>query len=595
MSVVFDHPWMFTCLAVLPVLAALAWYSRRRRRRDLNLLGSPQAIGSRDAATRLGWMSVLALLVVAAAGPRWGAGPPSATKPGSDVMLVVDLSRSMLAQDALPDRLERGKAALGDLIDAVQARGGHRIGIVAFAGQAQVVCPLTHDYEHVRSKVATLSADPLPAALESQETSGTRIGAGLAAAVSAHDPNLRGAQLIVLLSDGDDPANDEEWRTGLAFARNAGIPVHVVGIGDPANESRIPQLEFRGQPVQSRMHEAPLREIAARTGGSFLSNGVSKPDLAGFVRETMNRHAMRESVGGLAPQLAARQMWFLLPALGLALWLLLPRLSWKPRVAMSGAAMLLIAATSASNRDLRRGLAAMDAGQFEQALAHFAVAGERTTDPGLLAFNEGIALYHLGRFREAEQRFRWSLSDADGARRANALYNLGCALLQQSQGRLAEPLRNAVDSFEQSQIGEALDVKTRGQAKDNLALAKKLLAQLPPESPKHGDTSSSSSSNRPSTDSIQEANSPAAGAGDRDATQVIRDGKADGSNSQQTDRLPPPGKGSLPALADDDALAPLTPADAQAHLERATARIAAARAAQLRSRAKPPSTRFPDW
>lgn len=599
MNPTFDHPMRLTLLAALPVLAALAWHAGGWRRRVLSDLGDPAPIGRRRARTLLGWLLVSVLLIVAVAGPRWGAGPPLATKPGCDAVLVLDLSRSMLAQDALPNRLERGKAALKDLIDEVQARGGHRLGVVAFAGQSQIICPLTHDYKHVRTKIAGLSADPLPRALNATGTSGTRIGAGLDKAVSVHDPQFRGAQMIILVSDGDDPANDGEWRMGIAAARSAGIPVSTIGIGDTVNESLIPfhdaSLEFRGTPVRTRLHETPLREIAVKTGGEFISGGVTPPEMGSFVRETMNRRTSREAVGGMLPSASPQQMVFLIPALLLAILLMLPRLSWQPRLAIAGAAVLLVAAAAVSNRELQRGIAALDAGQFEKALTHFAAAGERPTDPGLVAFNEGVALYHLRRFREAEQRFRWALSDAAGSRRASALYNLGCALLQQSQGRLAEPLRLAVAALEQSLAVEEIDADVRNQAQENLALAKRLLGKVTPDSSKGDDTSSEPTANRPSEKSIREATNPEQGKAGSSEVNVAQEGKADAGKPQPTDRPPPPGKGNLPPLADDDALSPLTADDARAHLERATARIAAARNAQLRSQAASPATQFPDW
>jgi hypothetical protein len=320
-----------------------------------------------------------------------------------------------------------------------------------------------------------------------------------------------------------------------------------------------------------------------------------KPDLDVFVRETINQHATRESVDGLLPQAASRQMWFLIPALALAFFLMLPRLTWRPRLATAGAAVVLLAAADLSDRELRRGVAALDAGQFEQALVHFALAGERTTDPGLVAFNEGIALYHLGRFREAELRFRWSLSDATGSRQANALYNLGCALVQQSQGRFAEQLQNAVAAWEQSLAIDAIEPEIRRQAEENLALARQLLARLRPQSPPGGDAASNPTAHRPPTESIREATNSEARKADSKNARVTADGKADSARPQMTDRPPPPGKGSLPPLADNDALTPLTAGDAQAHLALATARIAAARAAQLKAQATPPATQFPDW
>src|SRR5207247_3995198 len=131
----------------------------------------------------------LALLVVGAAGPRWGMGAPPPVAPGRDIVVILDLSRSMSARDALPSRLGKAKGALAELADAVQARGGHRLALVAFAARAQVILPLTHDYEAFRTKLAALDADTPPAALRAADSvSGTRLGAGLRLAVATLAP-----------------------------------------------------------------------------------------------------------------------------------------------------------------------------------------------------------------------------------------------------------------------------------------------------------------------------------------------------------------------------------------------------------------------
>src|SRR5262249_58131955 len=132
---------------------------------------------------------------------------------GRDLVVVLDLSRSMLARDVLPSRLERAGQALDDLSRAVERRGGHRLALVVFAARARIACPLTHDYDHFRQALAEQDAanphpDIRPAGDDVQ--SGTRIGAALRLAVEAHDPHYRdhGTQDILLLSDGDDPAHD---------------------------------------------------------------------------------------------------------------------------------------------------------------------------------------------------------------------------------------------------------------------------------------------------------------------------------------------------------------------------------------------------
>src|SRR5262249_16130224 len=114
------------------------------------------------------------------------------------------------------------------------------------------------------------------------------------------------------------------------------------------------------------------------------------------------------------------------------------------RTALPLAALVLVSAAPVPEDWLRRGNDALARGQYDTALACFARAAERTTDPGQVAFNEGVAQFGLGRHRDADLSFRRCLSDAAGERRTKGLYNLGCTLLQESEGRHAAPLREAV-------------------------------------------------------------------------------------------------------------------------------------------------------
>src|SRR5205814_6280228 len=143
----------------------------------------------------------------------------------------------------------------------------------------------THDYHHFRTALADLDAlhlhpDLRPSGKEA--LSGTRIGAGIRAAVEAHDPRFRGAQDIILISDGDDPAQDAglEIREGIAAARGIhvpggrNIPVHTVGVGNPNLASTIPLkgdevLRYNNQIVKTRLKELPLETIASLTGGTY--------------------------------------------------------------------------------------------------------------------------------------------------------------------------------------------------------------------------------------------------------------------------------------------------------------------------------------
>src|SRR5215472_14308627 len=154
----FAHPWMLWFLSALPVLLALGVWSERRRRRAVARLGDLAAIETQLAARR-GWRRLRGLclllgmlaLGLGMAGPQWGRDWDQSAAPGRDLVVVLDCSRSMLAEK--PSRLERAHAALLDLADTIEKRGGHRLALVLCAGKAKLACPLTHDYDHFRNKL----------------------------------------------------------------------------------------------------------------------------------------------------------------------------------------------------------------------------------------------------------------------------------------------------------------------------------------------------------------------------------------------------------------------------------------------------------
>ncbi len=336
----FSNPLAFLLLGVLPGLALLGWLARRRRRLALMLLGNLSGFGSarigRDALAAARGLCLscgIALLLVGIAGPQWGR-EVVAVATGRDLVVVLDMSRSMAAEQ--PSRFQRAKAAVEELSREAQRRGGHRLGLVVFAGGAQVVCPLTHDYDHFREALKRLDVNDPPEELRPEGSgSGTRIGAGLReAAVTAHDERYRGYQDILLMSDGDDPAHDEEWRTGVNAARQRSIPVHVIGVGDPENASSIPTengpLLHDDKMVTTRLEEEPLREIARLTGGTYVSARTRALPVGDVFRAIADRAGREELEGLEQPEgYRPRYAWFFAPALGLlALEMLLRRSSY---------------------------------------------------------------------------------------------------------------------------------------------------------------------------------------------------------------------------------------------------------------------------
>jgi Ca-activated chloride channel family protein len=323
----FTHPDLLAVLTVMPVLSILALLATRRRQRALlamgGLVGGVMLLRQRPSRLRglCLWLGLVSL-GVGMAGPRWGRDWTQSAAPGRDLVVVVDVSRSMYAE--APSRIERAQKALLDLADALRRRGGCRVGLVAFAGQARLVCPLTHDIDHFRSCIEEIDVT-VP---ESGLGAGTRIGAGLVQAVEAHEGRSQQARDILLLSDGDDPARDGEWRRGIERARQEGIAISCVGLGEAAEGKPIPAgsgwLRFDGKEVLTRLEEAPLREIARRTGGELILAGT-RPFALGEHYLAMAQRGADEDSPDQLPVKRQQQAWFLVPAFVLlSLTLVLP-------------------------------------------------------------------------------------------------------------------------------------------------------------------------------------------------------------------------------------------------------------------------------
>jgi Ca-activated chloride channel family protein len=277
----FAAPEYLWLLFGLPVLAGLFVLSFRRRRRALEALGELRLVRrlTTSASTErriikavLVGVAVL-FLVLALARPQWGAKLETVTRRGVDVIIAVDTSTSMLAEDVKPSRMAQARAAVSAFIDLLR---GDRIGLVAFAGTAYVACPLTLDYTAAAMFVDVLDTELIP-------VQGTAIAAAIRAATSAFRQGERRYKVLVLLTDGEDHEGDV-----MAAARDAGaagITIFTIGVGGPNGEP-IPLRNERGdiigykedrnhRKVTSRLGESDLEAIALATGGKYFR---STPD-----------------------------------------------------------------------------------------------------------------------------------------------------------------------------------------------------------------------------------------------------------------------------------------------------------------------------
>lgn len=271
-------------LGVVPLVVAGYVLAAAARRHQLERIGHlPQVIRLLRGASRprrvlrATWtVLALALLVVALARPQFGGRSRLVAKRGIDLVVALDFSKSMLARDVLPSRIDRAKIEIERLIESL---GGDRVGLVAFAGEV-VRYPLTTDYAAARLFWRDLGPAEMP-------VGGTAIGRALTAATELLVQGRSGPsrpQWIVLLTDGEDTEADP-----LAAAREAGrlgIRIFVVGIGSPQGE-RVPKLDERGQVVgwmerreggyvSSQLAEPVLREVAQASGGRYVRASAAR-------------------------------------------------------------------------------------------------------------------------------------------------------------------------------------------------------------------------------------------------------------------------------------------------------------------------------
>jgi Ca-activated chloride channel family protein len=287
----FARPFFLYALILLPLMGLFLAWTGRRRKAKLAQLGDPalmQRLSStvnwrgrrwRDAL----WLAVLALLLVALARPQWGTETQMIEQEGIQVMVALDVSQSMLAQDIKPDRLSRAKMEISDLMDRL---GGDEIGLVLFSGASFVQFPLTSDYATARTFLDNARPEVI-------SRPGTDIADAIRTAMAGFDPARASQKVIVLITDGENHEGDV-----LVMAEKAaqeGIMLYAIGFGSPQGEP-IPQynaqgrvtgykVDGQGEAVLSRLDEATLQEIARIGGGQYFRATASGSELDALISE----------------------------------------------------------------------------------------------------------------------------------------------------------------------------------------------------------------------------------------------------------------------------------------------------------------------
>ncbi len=295
MPVYFYNPSALIWLWLVPLAAGLFLFAAIKRRQAIRAFGAGAMFIShkRDA---IGSCIAITLLILALAQPAWDLREQELQESGRDVIFLLDVSRSMLAEDMHPNRLENAKTAM---LDCVETLSGDRVGLVLFAGSAEIRCPLTVDYDYFR--MALRQASP-----ESVAVGGTMIAHAIERTVDKLlDPESAGMQDLILITDGEDLIEGPDEIEAARKLDEAGVRLIAIGIGDRTRGSRIaledPETGTRSfmkdgnKEVWTRLQSETLRRMtAAVADGTYFEVASGPFDLTRIYQQIME-NAQRTS------------------------------------------------------------------------------------------------------------------------------------------------------------------------------------------------------------------------------------------------------------------------------------------------------------
>lgn len=436
----FGAPALLHLLWAIPALVLLLVWAARRRRQDAERLiaarlldrGLPPLLERRRAWRGTLTLVGLALACVAAAQPRWGFTTIERKLRGVEIIVALDVSNSMRAEDVKPSRMERARREVIDLLDSLQS---DRVGVVIFAAGAYPRVPLTTDYVALRR----ILEDTSPSMLRAQ---GSDLAAAMTESLKLFGEDRGADRAIVVISDGESHSGalDEVGAT----LKEAGVRVYALGVGTPEG-APIPEpnggfkLDRAGEMVLSRLDESALAQLAAATGGATIRSVASASDTAQIVSEL--RASMQRQTEESRRQRVwnERFQWPLAAGLGL---MVLAALLGDGRVRAVAMALMIVGAAHAGALDDARSLSAQ--GRHDEALRRYTELLAESPDDPAVRWGMAEALYRAGRYEDAARGFQELAARAPERYRADAHYNAGNA--QYRAGRLDD----AVQSWEQA-------------------------------------------------------------------------------------------------------------------------------------------------
>ena len=268
------NPEYLYALLVIPALIAFFWYSRIQRRKALALFGQkdilsvlmPNVSAYRPVLKFIVLMVALASIILGVSRPQFGSKLKTEKRKGIELIIALDVSNSMMAEDIQPNRLERAKRAISQLVDKLS---NDKIGLIVFAGDAYIQLPITADYVSAKLFLNAISPQMVP-------TQGTAIGAAIELGMKSFNPQSTCSKAMIIITDGE---NHEDDAVGAATAAaKQGIVVYTIGMGlpqgapipDTSNGIKTYRKDKSGNTVVTKLDEAMLQQIAQAGKGAYI-------------------------------------------------------------------------------------------------------------------------------------------------------------------------------------------------------------------------------------------------------------------------------------------------------------------------------------
>ena len=313
----FANPNVLWLLVVVVLLILLYQWRRYQSKKSLSRFGEvnmlrPLMDGVSKQKPRMKFvlqMVALVCLIVAGARPQFGSKLQNVKKEGIEVMVCLDISNSMLAEDIAPNRLEKSKRMLSRMLDQME---NDQVGLVVFAGDAVVQLPITNDY--VSAKMFLESISP-----ENISVQGTAIGAAINLAVRSFTPREESSKAIILITDAENHEDDASGAAAAAYEK--GIPTHVIGVGstqgtvipDGSGRRNSPRKDNTGNPITTRLDETIARQVAEAGHGIYAHADNSNSAITSVV-ESLNQMQTTELESHVYAEYDDQFFWFVLLA-----------------------------------------------------------------------------------------------------------------------------------------------------------------------------------------------------------------------------------------------------------------------------------------